>query len=153
MVAVALAFALAEVASLVIAGTRLGIGWTFLGLVCSFVIGMALMSGRGAGTMRAAMAAVTQRESPAPALIDGIVIAIAAILFMSPGFASDGMGLVLLVPPVRRWIRERFLARARERIEARMVVQAREDVPVDVIDVDGVEIRRESSVVSRLPGV
>lgn len=155
MLGVVLAILAAEVASLVVVGQWLGVGWTLLALVGSIVIGVAVMSGRGGGTVRAAMAAVTQQESPAPALVDGVIMAIAAMLFITPGFASDVVALVALVPPVRRRLCDRFLARARAHIEARLAVSPRDAAGASdgVIDVEGVEVRRDDADPRpRLPG-
>ena len=41
---------------------------------------------------------------PAKELFDGACILVAGILLLTPGFVTDIMGLVLLVPKFRRWI-------------------------------------------------
>ncbi len=63
-------------------------------------------------------------ESPGPVLADGAILLIAGILLILPGIASDVVGLLLLIPWVRRqavaWLRRRLLAHA-DKFRARFV--------------------------------
>ena len=63
-------------------------------------------------------------ESPAPVLADGAILFVAGSLLMLPGIISDLVGLLLLIPWVRRqtvaWLRRRLLLHA-DRFHARFV--------------------------------
>lgn len=48
-----------------------------------------------------------QRVTPQP-VFDGLFVLIAGMLFIFPGFLSDILGLLLLVPTARRWISDYF---------------------------------------------
>lgn len=98
---------LAELASLVLVGSYVGWLWTFGLLALSVVIGVVLLSGRGPATLRDVARSMMEGRSPGPAIVDGALFAIAGILFITPGFASDLIGLALLVPSVRAGIRAR----------------------------------------------
>lgn len=137
----------AEVASLVIAGRMFG-GWTFVALLADLVLGIAVLSGRGLAIAREAVQAVSGGVSPTGAIVDGALVVAAGLLLITPGFASDAVALVLLVPPLRGLLARRLIARGRASLEARGViidasVGAGGVGPDGVIDVDGTEVRVE----------
>ncbi|HVV83814.1 MAG TPA: FxsA family protein [Kofleriaceae bacterium] len=111
----AVAALMAEIASLVLAGSYLGALPTFGLLAVSFVIGVVVLSGRGAATVRDVVVSLQTGRSPGKAIVDGALKAIAGILFITPGFASDLVAIALLLPPVRAGIRARMKAWVRVR--------------------------------------
>lgn len=48
---------------------------------------------------------------PAEALVEGALVVVGGLLLVTPGVLTDLTGLVLLVPPVRRWLAPRLLRR------------------------------------------
>lgn len=150
LVLFALAIA-AEVSSLVWAGRWFG-GWTYLALLAGVVLGVVVLSGRGVAMVRAAMAALSSGQSPTAAIVDGAMLAFAGILLIIPGFASDAVALLLLVPPLRRWWRDRLIAAGRARLERDgvVIVDAGGMGGDGVIDVEGVEVRPPPAAGRRL---
>jgi UPF0716 protein FxsA len=63
------------------------------------------------------MAALNRQEMPTEALLGGIAWWVAGALLVFPGFISDALALLVLLPPVR-W---RVLARFQRVAEERMV--------------------------------
>jgi UPF0716 protein FxsA len=59
---------------------------------------------------------------PAAEVTDGLIIGVGAVLLLLPGFVSDVLGILALLPPTRRLIRRWLLGVARRRL------------PVDVSD-------------------
>ena len=51
--------------------------------------------------MRASLA---ERQVPARTIAEAMLIGLAAVLLLLPGFLSDIVGIALLLPPVRGWI-------------------------------------------------
>ncbi len=123
-----------------------GPGWTLLALAAATLLGIWVMRIAGASWWGALRAGRLEGRLP-----DGREVADAGLMFLAglllflPGFVSDGVGLVLLVPPVRdgvqhvvtRWFTRRFTAvtgpggttiwtRSSEVIRGEVV---REDVP------------------------
>lgn len=53
-----------------------------------------------------------QGVMPAEEMIDALIILVAGIVLLTPGFLTDATGLLLLVPQVRfffkRWLRKKF---------------------------------------------
>ena len=52
-------------------------------------------------------------EVPTKAMADGALLLVAGALLLIPGFITDGLGILLLVPPVRAVVRAVMLRRAR----------------------------------------
>ena len=65
------------------------------------------------------MASLQAGKPPIGPAVDGMFLMIAGFLLLTPGFIADGLGLVLLVPPVRRaiaaWSIRRLLRSAQVR--------------------------------------
>lgn len=135
-----LAAVFAEVASLVLMGSWLGAPATFALLVLGFGLGFALLSGRGIATVKKALDANAAGESPGPALLDGALLAVAGVLFIVPGFASDVVAIVLALPPPRALIRRRVVRWMRARMPANQPGPTR--AAGHVIDVDGHEVEQ-----------
>lgn len=141
----AMAGLLAELASLVLVGSYLGWLGTFGLLLAAMVLGIAVLSGRTVATMRDVLLALQAGRSPAKALIDGALLAFAGILLITPGFASDVVGLALLLPWVRAGSRARiegwFRARAERGFHPGAGPVDGDGGPggIEVIDVSGTE--------------
>ena len=100
-----LLFVLAEIAAFILVGGAIGVLPT-LGLVLAGMFGGAvLLRWSGVATLRRIRAELDAGRQPAPPLVDGALLAVAALLIMAPGFVSDAMGVALLVPAARRNIR------------------------------------------------
>ncbi|MBV8992430.1 MAG: FxsA family protein [Pseudonocardiales bacterium] len=101
-----------ELAVLIAVGHAIGILATIGLLILSSLIGAILLRREGSRTLTAFMAAVRTRRPPHSELIDGILIAAAGVLIVLPGFVSDGLGLLLLLPPIRALVRRQMLRSA-----------------------------------------
>lgn len=98
---IALTFVLAEIAAFILVGQAVGVLAT-LGLVLlGMVVGSVLLRRQGMATLARARADMAARRVPARPLAEGAVLAVAALLIFLPGFVSDGLGLLLLIPFVR----------------------------------------------------
>jgi UPF0716 protein FxsA len=94
------------------------IGWGPVGLAClvGIVAGQALLRWRGRVFLREAQAAVQRDQMPHEALIGGIAWYVAGILLIVPGFITDVLALIIMLPPVRRRVLARFGKAAEARI-------------------------------------
>jgi UPF0716 protein FxsA len=110
-----LALPLIEIAGFVLIGPYLGVGGTLAEIVLTGMIGMAIIRQQGFETLIRLRAAVEAGETPLPVAIDGGAKVLAGLLLAVPGFFTDVIGLLLLIPPVRRlaiaWT-ARWLARS-----------------------------------------
>jgi len=72
-------------------------------------IGGFLIRWQGMSTLIDAQKRMARGEIPADHGIHGLLIALAGILLFTPGFITDTVGFLLLVPPLRQWIINRML--------------------------------------------
>jgi UPF0716 protein FxsA len=118
---IVIAAAIIELAVLVAVGHAIGVLATLGLLILASLFGAALLRHEGARTLRAFLEALRTRKPPHRELLDGMLIAAAGVLIVLPGFVSDALGLLLLVPPIRALVRQRVLRSAAQRTLARVV--------------------------------
>jgi len=99
---------LAEIATFVAVGSRIGVLATIGLVVASGVLGMLLLRIQGFGALQRIRAMTETGGSPGREMVHGAMIVMAAILLILPGFLTDVAGLLLFIPPVRE-IAWRFL--------------------------------------------
>lgn len=83
--------------------------------------GVLIVRHQGLGVARRVRDQVRAGNLPAAELVDGLLILIAGVLLILPGFVSDFVGLILLLPPTRTFVRRRIQKRYSVRIAARVV--------------------------------
>ncbi|WP_254771323.1 FxsA family protein [Psychrobacillus sp. OK028] len=105
-----------ELYILMLSGKTIGVGYTFLLIIASGIIGGYLAKRQGLKAFREVSESVKNYQAPGEAAINGISIFVGAILVVLPGFISDILGLMLLFAPTRnlfkplvyRWIRKKM---------------------------------------------
>lgn len=106
----------AELALVIAVGREIGIGDTLFLMVGISVVGAFLARRQGLGVLREVQRRTDAGEVPGKELIDGLLVFAAAVLLLTPGFLTDAVALLLLVPLVRsglrRFVRRRFERRA-----------------------------------------
>ena len=99
-----LAMPLIEIALFVLVGRALGV-WLTLGLVLlSTFAGGLLLRWLGLAMVGQIRSTVSARKLPGQRAADAMLIGIAALLLIVPGFFTSTLGLILLLPPVRSLI-------------------------------------------------
>jgi len=93
-----------EIALFIQAGDWFGLGPTLFMIVLTAVIGVSLLRQQGLSTLYKAQEKMNQGEIPAMEMVEGIMLAIAGALLITPGFFTDTVGFLLLVPPLRRYL-------------------------------------------------
>jgi UPF0716 protein FxsA len=96
------AFPLLEIALLIKAGETIGFWPTIALLIAAAALGMVVIREQGLSMVSRMLAAMSEGRVPLEPLLDGYVLIVAGFLLIVPGFLSDAIGLLLLVPPVRR---------------------------------------------------
>jgi UPF0716 protein FxsA len=106
-----IALPLIEIALFIVIGARIGVGATLGLILLSAVAGVLILRGQQArlqGMMQGGL-----RVAPGRLLADGAFRMVAGLLLVLPGFLTDALGLILLIPAVQRLILARIAARAR----------------------------------------
>jgi UPF0716 protein FxsA len=107
-------------------------------IVGTAVFGAWLARHQGARAARSVLSEWEQGRMPAEALLDGLLVFVAAILLIVPGFLTDIAAIGLLLPPSRRALKEWLKRRIRARLTTRQwqsVPPARDQI-IDVRLVD-----------------
>lgn len=100
---------IAEIATFVWVGSRIGVGMTLLLVAVGVVIGLWLVRRQGFATAGRVQAMIARGESPAQGMLEGLALLAAGVLFLLPGFLTDVAALLLLIPPLRRWFIRLYL--------------------------------------------
>lgn len=101
LVAVLLLGAVLEVLVLLQVARSLGVLWTVALLVGMAVVGAWLARRETGRTYRALEQAVRAGRLPADEATDAMLVLLGAFLLILPGFLTDVVGLVLVLPPTR----------------------------------------------------
>jgi UPF0716 protein FxsA len=101
---------LIEIAFFVIIGNAIGLWPTLLGVLVTAVAGSLVLRYQGQALFNEIRGTMARGALPARALADAMMVGIAGVLLLTPGYFTDLLGLTLLVPPVRTAIYG-FLAR------------------------------------------
>lgn len=104
------AFPLIEIMLLIKAGEAIGFWPTVSLLIGAAVLGALVIRDQGLTMVPRMLAAVNDGKLPVEPLLDGYARVVAGALLIVPGFLSDAIGLVLLVPPLRAWCIRRTLS-------------------------------------------
>ena len=126
----------AEFATLIVIGGTIGLGWTLLLYLGVSAAGLWLLRRQGLAALRGLQRNAGASRSLAAPAFEGVLLALAGLLFLIPGFLSDLAALPLLIPAVRRAIAARWTA-------GRAAATADRRVP-DVIDVEYEEVRDDA---------
>ena len=92
---------LVEIYVLVQVGQVIGAWWTILLLVVMSVLGTLLIRREGGRAWRALTEALRTGRMPARELADGALILIGGTLMLTPGFVTDAVGVLLILPFTR----------------------------------------------------
>jgi UPF0716 protein FxsA len=105
-----------ELALLITVGKAIGV-WPVIGLCLATAgLGGVLIRRQGLAAIRSAERDIASGSVPVEAAVDGAFLALAAPLLMTPGFLSDALGFLLLVPAFRHFLARRALAALRRRV-------------------------------------
>lgn len=90
-----------ELNVLIRVGESLG-SWTTVGLVLfTAVVGVSLVRSQGISTLMQVQKKLARGEAPGQEIVEGMMLAMAGLLLLIPGFVTDFIGLLLLTPITR----------------------------------------------------
>ena len=86
-------------------GARIGFVPTLGIVIVTAILGASLTRSQGVRTLRKLQEAQAEGRMPHAELLEGVMILIAGIVLLTPGFLTDLVGFLLLIPPVRTALR------------------------------------------------
>ncbi len=87
-------------------------------LILVSVVGAWLVRREGLGVLARTRQRLARGQVPGNELVDGLLILVAGSLMLTPGFLTDALGLVLLVPPTRIAVRSVLVRKLRNRVRS-----------------------------------
>ncbi len=106
-----------EIALLINVGSVIG-GWNTVGLVLlSAFIGAYFVKREGVSTLQTAQEKMQRNEVPGKELVDGLMLVVAGVLLVTPGFITDIFGFLLAMPGSRHF----FAAQVSKHMKMRVV--------------------------------
>ena len=90
-------------------GSQIGAFNTVLLILVTAVVGVGYARYEGYNTLKTGMSQLVKNELPVYELISGATLAFAALLLIIPGFATDLIGILLIVPFTRKFILKKFI--------------------------------------------
>ncbi len=97
-----------EITSFVVVNNLLGLGMTLFLTLGAIMLGLSIIKRQGFDQLRAASEKMRNKEDGSLEASDGTVLCFAGLLLLIPGFVSDVVGLILLLPKVRHAICRRL---------------------------------------------
>lgn len=137
-----IAIPLIEIGLFIKIGGAIGL-WPTLGLVLlTAIAGSLLVRAQGALALAELRGALNDLRDPTEPIAQGALILLAGALLLTPGFFTDAMGILLLIPAVRSAVLHRLAARVRvERFSLGGTPPRRDPWRPEVIDGDFHEIK------------
>ncbi|MDM7862194.1 FxsA family protein [Alteromonas sp. ASW11-36] len=100
-----------EIALLIQVGGVIG-GWNTVAIVIvTAFIGAYLVRREGLSTLQAAQQKMNQGQMPGEELAQGLLLLVAGVLLVTPGFVTDFIGLLFTVPVTRKLIGKALLVK------------------------------------------
>jgi UPF0716 protein FxsA len=133
LVALFIIVPLAELYVILKVGDAIGALWTIALLAADSLLGSLLLRAQGRTVWGRFNEALAAGRMPHREVMDGVLVIFGGAFLITPGFLTDIVGLVLLIPPTRAVVR-RLVAR---RLGRRVAVGVVGSQPAQPYDVDG----------------
>ena len=85
-------------------GSQIGAFNTVLLILTTAIVGVAYVRYEGFNTLKSGISQLIKNEIPIYEIISGATLAFAAFLLIFPGFATDILGILLVIPITRKLI-------------------------------------------------
>mgnify|MGYP003298889682 CR=1 FL=1 len=105
-------------------GAKIGAFSTILLIFITAITGIIYARYEGLNTLRSAYSQIIKQETPAYEIISGAAIAFAALLLIIPGFATDIIGFLIILPITRKLILGKVSTKIKKVLE---IVESVED--------------------------
>jgi len=99
---------LVEIAILIKIGKIIGASYTIALVIGTAFLGVSLLRIQGISTLAKVQSNVNKGQLPATELIEGLILLISGVLLLTPGFFTDTLGFLMLVPMLRQRLAETF---------------------------------------------
>jgi len=102
-----------EIYLLIKIGSQIGAITTILLIFTTAIVGIYYAKYEGLNTLKSGFAQLSKNEVPTYEMISGAAIALAALLLIIPGFATDVLGFLIIFPITRKLIFSKFINKSK----------------------------------------
>ena len=92
-------------------GSQIGAFNTVLLILTTAIVGVAYARYEGFNTLKSGIRQLLKNEIPVYEIVSGATLAFAAFLLILPGFATDIIGILLVIPLTRKIILDKFISK------------------------------------------
>tara|TARA_B000000609_G_scaffold36800_1_gene26039 strand:- start:154 stop:579 length:426 start_codon:yes stop_codon:yes gene_type:complete len=96
-------------------GSQIGAFNTVLLILTTAILGVAYARYEGFNTLKSGMSQLIKNELPIYEIVSGATLAFAAFLLILPGFATDIIGILLVIPFTRKIILNKFVKKENQK--------------------------------------
>lgn len=114
-----LLYLIVEVAAIWAVASLVGALWTIVLLLAGAFVGSWLARREGGKVIQSLMGAARAGKSGHQEVTDGMLVGLGGLLIFLPGFVTDILGLLVMVPPTRTLLRKAWLRRLERRVHVR----------------------------------
>ena len=113
-------FPVLEVSVFISVGSLIGLWLTLATIIATAIVGAFLLKKQGLAALYNAQENINNGRLPLEDLFDGLFLIVSGLLLVTPGFVTDGIGLLLFLPQFRvllkRFISNVLVARTSARV-------------------------------------
>lgn len=102
-----------EIGLFIQVGGFLGLWTTIFLVILTALVGASLVRSQGIATLMSVQSRLQQGEMPAQQILEGVMLAVAGVLLLTPGFMTDTLGMLVLLPKPRAIIARQIMARVK----------------------------------------
>ncbi|ROR21845.1 UPF0716 protein FxsA [Vibrio crassostreae] len=98
-----------EIGVFIQVGGFLGLWPTIALVLITAFVGASLVRSQGIQTLMSVQGRLQQGEMPAQQILEGVMLAVAGVLLLTPGFMTDALGMLVLLPAPRAMIAKKMM--------------------------------------------
>ncbi|MEZ8167531.1 FxsA family protein [Vibrio tasmaniensis 1F-187] len=98
-----------EIGLFIQVGGFLGLWPTIALVLITAFVGASLVRSQGIQTLMSVQGRLQQGEMPAQQILEGVMLAVAGVLLLTPGFMTDALGMLVLLPAPRAMIAKKMM--------------------------------------------
>ncbi|MDF7666791.1 FxsA family protein [Orbaceae bacterium ESL0727] len=93
-----------EVSFFMVIANHIGVFLALLGIIATSMIGLSLVKSQGVQNFIAMQQKIANNENPTPEIVRGTSLLMAGFFLLVPGFLTDIIGAILLLPFMQKWV-------------------------------------------------
>ena len=113
---------LAEILLLLLLGNQFGILWTVFIMLATGALGVYLAKKEGFQAVRNLQQSLQNGQAPGPAALNAACVLIGAVILILPGFLTDIIGLIFVLPFTRKFVHKMMYKSLRKQMKIASVV-------------------------------